>query len=152
MHLTLTRIARREGYTIGRLTDPEGRRLCDTLEPTDRALSDTMNPADILRRKVRGRTAIPTGTYRLSLDTFSPRFGHLPFYARTCRGRLPTLQGVPAFERILIHAGNSPADTQGCILLGSNTQVGRLTDSRQACEHLYHLLFATPGPHTLTIR
>ena len=152
MHLTLTRIARREGYTIGRFTDPEGRRLCDTLEPTDRDLSAAMNPADILRRKVRGRTAIPTGTYRLDLTTFSPRFGHLPFYARTCRGCLPTLLGVPAFERILIHDGNTPSDTQGCILLGSNTTPGRLTDSRQACEHVYHLLLTTPGPHTLTIR
>ena len=55
-------------------------------------------------------------------------------------------------KRILLHAGNSAADTQGCILLGSNTRVGRLTDSRQACEHVYHLLLATPGPHTLTIR
>lgn len=151
MHLTLTRIARRPDYTIGRL-DFDGRHLCDTLEPTDRDLSAAMNPADILRRKVRGRTAIPTGTYRLDLTTFSPRFGHQPFYDHTCRGRLPTLQSVPGFERILLHAGNAPADTQGCILLGSNTTPGRLTASRQACEHLYHLLLTTPGPHTLTIR
>ena len=151
MHLTLTRIARRPTYTIGRLFDSDGRHLCDTLEPTDRGLTAQMSPAEIARRKVKGHTAIPTGTYTIDLTTFSPRFGHQPFYADACRGCLPTLKSVPGFERILLHAGNSAADTQGCILLGRNTITGRITESRKASLAIYSLLRGTRAPHTLTI-
>ena len=124
MELILKRIAKRKGYTIGRLyerrqrlaeypdADEEELYLCDTLEPTWR---DYKNGG----RKIPGRSAIPEGRY-LVLITWSPKF----------RQWLPLLWNVPKFSGIRIHAGNTPEDTEGCILVGKNQQVGRLVDSR----------------------
>ena len=65
MELTLTRIAKRNDYTIGRL-EADGEYLCDTLEPTWRNLKK--------KHKIRGRTAIPEGRYPVVI-TYSPKFG-----------------------------------------------------------------------------
>ena len=148
MELLLTRIAKRKTYTIGRLyimTHPQplperegssypvsqnladklstplpdregtGESLlyfCDTLEPTWR---DYKNGA----YKVKGRSAIPEGRYAVVIS-FSPKF----------KQWLPILLGVPKFEGIRIHAGNTTADTEGCILVGKNREVGKVLDSR----------------------
>lgn len=113
MEMTLTRIAKRPAYTIGRL-EIDGTYFCDTLEPTWRDVG-WGRPG----RKVAGRTAIPEGRYAVAV-TLSPRFGRW----------LPLLLHVPMFEGIRIHAGNSAQDTTGCILPGLNTVKGRVTDSR----------------------
>ena len=111
MEILLTRIARRPGYTIGRLS-VDGKPLCDTLEPQWRNYA-------LGARKVKGRSAVPEGRYRLVV-TLSPRF----------RTWLPLLCGVPGFEGVRIHAGNTAADTEGCILVGVNRHPGRVDDSR----------------------
>ena len=110
--MTLTRIAKRETYTIGRLAI-NGTYFCDTLEPTWRDIG-VGRPG----RKVMGRTAIPEGRYPLVV-TFSPRF----------KRWLPLLLHVPQFSGIRIHSGNTADDTEGCILPGLNTSRGRVTDS-----------------------
>ncbi len=46
------------------------------------------------------------------------------------RDVLPILLGVPKFEGIRIHAGNCSEDTEGCILVGKNREVGKVLDSR----------------------
>lgn len=112
MEVTLTRIAKRETYTIGRLAI-NGTYFCDTLEPTWRDIG-VGRPG----RKVTGRTAIPEGRYPLVV-TFSPRF----------KRWLPLLLHVPQFSGIRIHSGNTADDTEGCILPGLNTSRGRVTDS-----------------------
>ena len=115
MELVLTRIAKRKTYTIGRLEiEGAGENLyfCDTLEPTWR---DYKNGG----RKVKGRSAIPEGCYAVVIS-WSPKFG----------AWLPILLGVPNFSGIRIHAGNTAADTEGCILVGKNKLVGQVVDSR----------------------
>ena len=47
------------------------------------------------------------------------------------RDVLPILLGVPNFEGIRIHAGNCSEDTEGCILVGQNREVGKVLDSRK---------------------
>ena len=137
----MRRVARRQGYTIGRLT-AGGKTLCDTLEDADRALSQAMGADRVARLKVRGATAIPTGRYRVTLDVVSPRFKARP-WARPYGGRVPRLLGVPGFEGVLIHPGNTAADTDGCILVGRNTAVGRVTDSVAT----YHKVMALLEAH-----
>lgn len=128
MRLRIDRVARRPAYTIGRLY-VEGAYLCDTLEDTVRARGV----------KVYARTAIPAGEYRVRMDVRSPRFGSRPQY-RKYGGRLPRLVGVPGFEGILIHPGNTAEDTAGCILVGENKLVGRLTNSLITFDKLWHIL------------
>lgn len=141
LELSLRRVARRQGYTIGRLT-AGGKTLCDTLEDADRGLSQAMGADGVARLKVKGATAIPTGRYRVTLDVVSPRF-KARSWARPYGGRVPRLLGVPGFEGVLIHPGNTAADTDGCILVGRNTAVGRVTGSVAT----YHKVMALLEAH-----
>ena len=73
--------------------------------------------------------AIPEGRYAVVIS-YSPKF----------KAWLPVLLGGPDFNRlwqgIRIHAGNTVADTQGCILPGRNQRVGQVLESRK---RLYEL-------------
>ena len=138
MNLLLKRIARKPGYTIGRLY-AGGRYVCDTLEDTDRGLKKTDGAAAIRKRKIHGATAIPAGTYNVTLQVKSPRFGARAQYA-FCGGRLPRLTDVPGFEGVLIHIGNTPKDTEGCILVGQNKVAGQVVNSTATFRKLYELL------------
>ena len=122
MELILERIAKRKTYTIGRLyirrqildeylSGTEDQYFCDTLEPTWR---DYANGA----YKVKGRSAIPEGRYAVVIS-WSPKF----------EAWLPILLGVPKFEGIRIHAGNTSEDTEGCILIGQNLRKGMVLNS-----------------------
>lgn len=109
MELLLKRLYLKPAYTIGRLF-VDGTYLCDTLEDRVRDLAHEL--------KVTGETAIPAGRYEIIVN-HSPRFGR----------QLPRLIGVPGFEGILIHRGNTPADTAGCILVGENRELGKVVNS-----------------------
>jgi hypothetical protein len=50
---------------------------------------------------------------------------------------MPRLDNVPGFSGILIHPGNTALDSSGCLLVGKNTQVGKITDSKNTFAKLY---------------
>ena len=131
MQILIQRHALKEGYTIGRM-EINGRYFCDTLEDTDRGLSEEMSEAEIAARKVKGATAIPTGAYRIDMQTRSPRFGRV----------LPRLISVKGYAGVLIHSGNTAADTEGCILVGENRERGKVLNSRATLERLLVFLRA----------
>lgn len=124
--LTLTRTNAYADRTIGML-DIDDQHFCHTLEPA-------LRPARPASQE--GVWAIPAGWYRMEL-TMSPRFHRL----------LPILRYVPGRTGIRIHAGNTPKDTRGCILVGHlffstadpdadaaaepPTRIPRLVDSRR---------------------
>jgi len=70
---------------------------CHTLE-------DVIRPAG---EKVRNKTAIPPGRYKLILS-MSNRFKKI----------MPEVLNVPMFTGIRIHSGNTAKDTAGCLLVG----------------------------------
>lgn len=128
MEIKVKRIARKDGYTIGRMSLNE-EYFCDTLEDTDRGLNSTMSVDEILSKKRKGITAIPTGKYDVIL-TFSPKFKRV----------LPLLLNVKGYEGVRIHAGNTNKDTEGCLLVGENKIKGQIINSRATLERLMSVL------------
>lgn len=104
MKLELKRHTRRQDCTSGHLFI-DGHFFCHTLEDPWRKDPQPETPEN--EAKVWGDTCIPAGTYRVILN-MSPRFKKI----------MPRLLDVPGFTGILIHSGNTPADTHGCILVG----------------------------------
>ena len=138
MKLELERKWPKATYTIGRLY-VDGVLFCNTLEDRDRGLKQSDNLDYIKTRKVYGETAIPKGTYTVSMNVTSPKYAAVSWYWQLCKGKMPRLQNVPGFEGILIHPGgsNGPLDTMGCVLVGRNTKVGKLTESKATFKALY---------------
>ena len=130
-------------YTIGRLYI-DGIYYCNTLEDRDRGLKQTDPLAYITAKKVAGETAIPKGLYGVAMNVTSPKYAGVAWYWQFCRGKMPRLLAVPDFDGILIHPGgsNGPLDTRGCILVGKNTKVGKLTDSKACFQEVYKLMRA----------
>ena len=129
MEIEVKRIALKPTYTIGKMYI-NNVFICDTLE-------------DIVRAdgaKVYGKTAIQKGNYTVRL-TMSNRFKKV----------LPLIENVPNFEGIRIHGGNTAADTHGCILVGTNSEVGKLTKSQIALKKVMTLLNSAIEPITISI-
>lgn len=116
MQFVLRREPSMGAATLGTLAC-DGDFLCWTLEDTVREVPGR----PVATWKVNGMTAIPEGVYPLTL-TFSPRF----------KVPLPLVVDVPGFSGIRIHAGNVPADTEGCVLVGLDRGEGFVGRSREA--------------------
>ena len=138
MYIRLIRNKPKANAITGRLSVDNGQLTLATLEPW--------------------QYAIPAGCYRLRL-TYSPTFHEL----------LPLLDGVLGYARqphngirrtgIRIHAGNTIADSRGCILVGEadidykamgrSGDEARLLSSRKALMELrdYLLNYQTQNPH-----
>lgn len=140
MKLELKRIARKPTYTIGRLY-VDGEYFCDTIEDVDRDVNRN-GVFDGDEHKVYAQTAIPNGTYEVTMKVPSPKFSTKAEYKWWPQARLPRLLNVPHFEGILIHAGVSEKSSAGCIIVGRNTVVGRVTESMETCKRLYPVLKA----------
>lgn len=93
--------------------------ICHTLEDLERD------------EKIKGETAIPVGTYKVTV-TPSNRF----------KRDLPILHDVPNFSGVRIHPGNSDADTEGCILVGDSPDIKAnwLGQSRSAFTRVFSLI------------
>jgi hypothetical protein len=128
-HIEVTRFAFRDTYTIGRMF-VDGHYFCDTLE-------DTVRPDGV---KIKGKTAIPAGTYKGGIS-YSPKF----------KKNLPYIENVPMFDGIRIHTGNTAIDTEGCILVGYNKVVGKVIDSTVAFTKLFQYLVENSSDFEITI-
>ena len=139
MNVHIKRIYTNTEYTIGHLY-VDGVFVCDTLEDTDRGWNSHMSDAWIRNNKVHGKSAIPSGSYALTLDVVSPRFSKKKYYKEFCGGKLPRLLNVTGFDGVLIHIGNTASDTDGCVLCGYNKEKGKVLNSKKAFEKLYRIL------------
>lgn len=148
MKLLVKRTYRGPEYTIGKLYI-DGQYFCDTMEDTDRGLIQSMSMSRIKAIKKPGITAIPAGTYEVTMNVVSPKYAMRPAYA-FCNGKLPRLLNVPGCEGVLIHIGNYPKDTEGCILVGKNTVKGAVMQSTATFKQLYDIL-KTANNITITI-
>ena len=114
----------KENYTIGNLyctgIELDGKKtrmienqfLCNILE-------DKFRGNDLSKKKVAGETCIPEGNYEIKM-----------VYSNHFKRNLPQLQNVPFFTNILIHVGNTPKDSLGCLLPGMNKEVGKVLNSK----------------------
>lgn len=103
MHLTLTREIFNPTCTIGKLYI-DGVFFAHTLEDTCRDLHGDCS------RKVQNATCIDTGSYEVVVN-----------HSNHFNKELPEILNVPCFEGIRIHGGNTDKDTEGCILIGAET-------------------------------
>ena len=127
MKITLKRVALQDTYTIGKLYI-DGQYFCDTIEDKVRDLNKD-GVFDDGEVKIKGKTAIPYGTYEV-VWTYSPRFGKYT----------PRLLNVNSFDGVLIHSGNTAEDTEGCIIVGQNKEVGKVLNSRETVNKLYPII------------
>jgi len=126
MVIRVKRIFKGTEYTIGKMylvLDGKETYLCDTLEDPVRELGTDG------KGKIYGKTAIPAGEYDFIIS-HSPRFGY----------KTPLLLDVPFFTWIRIHKGNTPEDTEGCILVGYNKKKGMVLNSTEAFNKLMNIL------------
>ena len=128
MRIELVRIAFKSTYTIGKLY-VDDTYFCDVLEDKDRGLDRSMTESEILEKKVKGQTAIPTGHYVINI-TYSPKYKRM----------MPLLLDVKGFSGIRIHSGNTAKDTEGCLLVGKNKQVGKVLESRDTYQRLFKMM------------
>ena len=139
MEVIIDRAWKREKYTVGKVII-DGERFCESMEDKDRGLTRDMSEKEIKRVKVYGETAVPTGVYTVKM-TYSPKY----------KRNMPEVLNVPGYSGIRIHSGNTAKDSLGCILLGRNTKVEMVTESRKTCKEFERLLEAAGGECKLTI-
>ena len=148
MEILVKRNAKKPKYTIGKMYI-DGQYICDTLEDADRGLNQNMSLEEIKNKKVYGETAVPTGTYKVDMNTVSPKFKSRT-WAKPYGGKLPRLVLVPGYDGVLIHPGNKAEDTLGCILVGENKAVGQVLNSQVTFKKIMSIL--TKGTNiTITI-
>ena len=130
MKLTLKRKTFLPDRTLGKLYI-DGEYFCETLEDAKRD------------KKIAGETCIKAGEYsiivRMSISFKNNRL-------------MPFLQNVPEFNGVAIHSGNTPADTQGCVLVGKYIDANNdLRVSRTFENELVEILQKNKGPHSIEI-
>lgn len=113
MQINLKRTKLAPEFTLGELYI-DGILFCYTVE-------DTVRKGE----KIKGKTAIPFGTYKVIVNN-SARF----------KKPMPLLLDVPNFEGVRIHSGNTAEDSEGCIIIGMTPTENGVGMSRIAFEKL----------------
>jgi hypothetical protein len=116
MEITVNRGPGDAKSVLGELTIAHPAFHCFTLEPPYR--TDGTKPR-----------AIPAATYNVSIR-LSPRF----------QRDMPHVENVPGFSEIMIHWGNFPKDTEGCLLVGASEQMDFVSESRATFAPLFNLI------------
>lgn len=144
LELLLDRRWKKEEYTIGEFfvdcnyVNGEcvaGKYFSNTCEDKDRGLSSDMPVNKIKRLKIPGKTAIPTGRYRIDMHTVSPRFRYR-YWAKKYNGCVPRLLGVPCYSGVLLHPFNFADQSEGCIAHGENRVKGGVVKAVEYFEKL----------------
>lgn len=127
--ITVQRKKQVNGATIGVMSIP-GTGNCWTLE-------DKSNTT-----KVWGQTRVPAGKYELRFRK-EGRFNEIykKRFLDIHRGMIEIV-GIPDYKWVLIHCGNTPEDTAGCILVGDKVDFdnGTLLASTVAYKRIYPVI------------
>ena len=116
MYISIIRCIYTEKSTVGSL-HINNQYFCDTLEDKVR------------EEKIYGSTAIPQGIYKVELCK-SNKFNRL----------MPCILDVPNYTGIMIHWGNRPEDTEGCVLVGKNDRQDWVSNSKDTFNKLFIVL------------
>lgn len=130
MELKVVRTKREDTFTSGELYI-DNVFECYTLEDKDRGLKHDMPLSEITKDKVYGKTAIPTGRYRVEKIWWEKH-----------QRNVPHIMDVPGYGGILIHSGVTSNDTLGCILVGETIFNDALQNSMSARKVLDAKIFA----------
>ena len=126
MELLITRTLLHPSNTMGKFFI-DGTFYANTLEDTYRELGPNGEG------KIQGQTCIPNGRYKVVVD-WSNHFGH----------DMPHILDVPFYDGIRIHSGNTDADTEGCPLIGAQTNgLNRIWDCKGLVDSLIEKIQAT---------
>ena len=111
----------------------DGKFFCFTCEDKTRAPEET---------KVYGETAIPYGTYEITLRQEGNIYADYKIRFKDIgneRGML-WIRNIPGFEWVLIHIGNYSRDTLGCILVGTQYETDAILNSTIAYKKIYPIV------------
>lgn len=104
------------------------------------ALCNTLEPATGKKVKYGKGCCVAPGIYSIDFH-YSPKFGKY----------MLTLCGVRGRSGILIHSGNTPNDTSGCILVGQRENIGVLSNSRSTLDKVFDRCLEAIGKEPITI-
>jgi hypothetical protein len=134
MELKLVRSVFTDTATLGRLFINDVF-FAFTLEDKERDLRGNCT------KKVQNKTCIDFGRYEVAL-TFSNHFKKF----------LPLLINVPCFEGIRIHGGNTAEDSEGCILIGAESNMrDRISNCAPKLAELIQILKKTSSREKIFI-
>ncbi|HWB27984.1 MAG TPA: DUF5675 family protein [Chitinophagaceae bacterium] len=134
MHLKVARSVFTPTATLGKMFIDDDF-FAFTLEDVDRNLNGDCS------KKVQNQTAIDGGAYTVVLS-FSNHFNKV----------LPEVQNVKCFEGIRIHGGNTDADTEGCILIGAESNMhDRIWDCAGKVAELVEKMKELPAGENISI-
>ena len=137
LRLVLNRTELTPRYTMGKLYI-DGEFFCDVVEDTVRNISKGN-----CSKKIDHETAIPYGTYQVSVNIPSKKFDSSADYKAVCGNyHVPMVMDVPCFSGIRIHKGNSASSSWGCLIVGnkSTTEAGRVVNSEEVFKKLFPIL------------